>query len=69
MSREAVVYQRCSIILVCPIGDFRDSVRKEEGQRETETSGYGPIDREIERYDIIVTNTESILYYCTSASL
>lgn len=29
-------------------------------------NGYGPIDREVGRYDIIVTNTESILYYCTS---
>lgn len=26
----------------------------------------GPIDRELGRYDIIVTNIESILYYCTS---
>lgn len=37
--------------------------RVEERGRE---GGYGSIDRELGRYDIIVTNIESILYYCTS---
>lgn len=38
-------------------------MRREDGRRE---GGYGSIDRELGRYDIIVTNIESILYYCTS---
>lgn len=44
--------------------DFRDSDRK--WREKGDASGYGPIDREVGRYDIIVTNIESILYYCTS---
>ena len=40
--------------------------KKDEEKNERQKSGYGPIDREVERYDIIVTNIESILYYCTS---
>lgn len=38
----------------------------ENGEKRETQSGYGPIDREVGRYDIIVTNIESILYYCTS---
>ena len=40
--------------------------KKKIERKMRDASGYGPIDREVERYDIIVTNIESILYYCTS---
>lgn len=40
-------------------------MRRGEGEGGGKGEG-GPIDRELGRYDIIVTNIESILYYCTS---
>lgn len=59
------ISQRCSSYIICPQSGDEKSGEERKGGGKGE-GGYGSIDRELGRYDIIVTNIESILYYCTS---
>lgn len=64
--------RRCSIVYIGSSDRIRlaDSERRAPSdERKEKTEGRADTDRSIarvRRYDIIVTNTESILYYCTS---
>lgn len=62
-----LISQRCSsYISLSTIWFFANEKRGGGRRGEKREGGYGSIDRELGRYDIIVTNIESILYYCTS---